>query len=349
MAVRATTGLIEVFSSQGNSNARVTGALAEVFSKGGNSNERVTTVLAEVWAAPGSGPPPGPSIPNCPIGLFPNLSRVDFGFGWPVKRTQKFSTPLTAGFAGRESLAWQPRVPTWNYDVIFPFLRDQTQNQSLYSQWSGFTELQQIESLFFWCCGSGGGFYFEDIFDESRSALTIGVGNGATRTFTFPRVARGKGGQTTLTGTPSGMSIPVTSIFGFYVGDRFTVGTDYEGLITHLIPSPPTIISDGAYIGSDTTGAVVVDVLIEPIGAINTNFSTSIFDNGSLVSPTNYTLNQRSVTFNTAPVNTHVITASFYFYYLCHFTEDQHQTEEFMTNLWQLGQCRFENMPLNVC
>lgn len=300
---------------------------------------KVSTVGLEVIGVPTA------LIPPCPIGLFPSLP----GLAWPTKRTQVFSTPITVGFAGREIEAWQPRVPTWKFNLVFDFLRDATQNQVPYAQYSALTELQQIESLFTWCCGTGGSFYFADFYDQSRTGIEFGVGDGATRIFTLPRETRGVGGTTTLTAAPSGMSIPVASIFGFYIGDRFTVGTDYEGQITNLIPSPPTIISAGNYSGSDTTGAVVNDILIEPIGGINTNFTTTIFDNGTPVSSGNYTLGQRTVTFNTAPVLGHVLTASFYFYYLCHFIEDQHQTEEFMANLWRLGQCRFENMPLNVC
>jgi hypothetical protein len=288
-------------------------------------------------------------LPSPPIAVFPASSLDSPFLAWPVTRTLGFATPQMATFAGRESFAYQPRVPTWRFEVDLDVLRDQTQNQSLYVPYSGLTELQEILGFYQWCCGSAGAFYFDDYFDDSRTTLEIAVGDGFSTAFTVPRVARRAGGTTTLSGPASGTTLPVVSLFGFDIGDRVQValtgGGFFEGQVESFQQSPPEIILTTALVGSASSGNAVNDMWIEPVGAINTNKATDVYLNGVLQSSGSYTISGNQITFDTAPGNGVVVTVSFWFYYLCHFMEDKLTPQEVAKNLWQIKKFRFESLP----
>lgn len=75
----------------------------------------------------------------------------------------------------------------------------------------------------------------------------------------------------------------------------------------------------------------------EAIGMVNQ--LTDVKVNGVTVDPADYTLSLPNViVFNTAPPNGQAVTATFTYYYLCRFGEDQHEYEQFMYRLHTLNQ-----------
>lgn len=75
----------------------------------------------------------------------------------------------------------------------------------------------------------------------------------------------------------------------------------------------------------------------EAIGLVNQIANVKI--NGVTINPADYSLSLPNViVFDTAPPNGHVVTATFTYYYLCRFGEDQHEYEQFMYRLYQLNQ-----------
>lgn len=116
-----------------------------------------------------------------------NASAV-IGRGWSVKRTLDFGkTLLGTAFSGRESVMYQQAQAVWRFDLVFNFMRDQTQDQNAQAPWKGFTEFQAISRLFNWAAATRGSFYFEDRSDNSRTGQAIATGDGTTTQFTVVR------------------------------------------------------------------------------------------------------------------------------------------------------------------
>ncbi len=75
----------------------------------------------------------------------------------------------------------------------------------------------------------------------------------------------------------------------------------------------------------------------EAVGMVNQ--ITNVKINGVTVNPADYSISLPNViVFDTAPPNGQVVTATFTYYYLCRFGEDQHEYEQFMYRLYQLNQ-----------
>ena len=77
-----------------------------------------------------------------------------------------------------------------------------------------------------------------------------------------------------------------------------------------------------------------------PIGAVNT--MTSVYLNGTAQSPSSYTVNRDSISFVSAPGSGVAITATFSFYYLCRFVEDEQNFEQFFYNRWTVPGLKFQ-------
>ena len=83
---------------------------------------------------------------------------------------------------------------------------------------------------------------------------------------------------------------------------------------------------------------------VEPVGGINTIYD--IYLNGVVQSHSTYSIvaNTNAFTFNAPPSGGQTITADFSFYYLCQFLEDQHDYNQFMTNLWELRSLKLRSV-----
>lgn len=125
----------------------------------------------------------------------------------------------------------------------------------------------------------------------------------------------------------------------FYFDDRFddsrlgqaiAIGDGFTMQFTMVRTLAPSTLNEGT--------------VTEPVGAVNTNMPVTVYINGTPTSATNYTITGNQLTFKNPPANGAVITADFWFYYLCHFIEEQQKYSEFMKNLWQLGKCSFRSL-----
>lgn len=79
---------------------------------------------------------------------------------------------------------------------------------------------------------------------------------------------------------------------------------------------------------------------IAPVGLINSVTQVSV--NGTPISSSLYTVNRDSITFTTAPAAAAAITMTFSYYYLCRFSEDEQDFEEFGKNRWQVPSLKFQ-------
>lgn len=241
-------------------------------------------VTKQIWA-PGNTTPIGVT---CPIPLFPDITirtgnnSVVPGRGWSVNRTLDFGkTLIGTAFSGRESVMYQQTTPVWRFDLIYNYMKDQTQAQTPAHPWVGYTEFQAISRLFQWAAGTRGSFYFEDRSDNSRTGQIIATGDGTTAQFTIIRTL------------------------------------DLTGVLT----------------------------LTEAVGAVNLARPRTLYLNGVAQAASTYGFSGNQLLFLGAPPGAGVaITLDFWFYYICKFSEQRQDYEEFMKNLWRLGKCQFESL-----
>lgn len=72
----------------------------------------------------------------------------------------------------------------------------------------------------------------------------------------------------------------------------------------------------------------------------------SIYNNGTLVSSSAYSIANGVITFTTAPASGHALTWTGSFYYRCRFDKDSYPFTKFMYKWWQLKQLSFTSIYL---
>lgn len=83
----------------------------------------------------------------------------------------------------------------------------------------------------------------------------------------------------------------------------------------------------------------------EQVGQLDTANSLSVYVDGVLASPSDYTVVMpNSIVFDTSPDAGAEIRASFQFYYACRFMEDELEFEKFMDKLWNLQSVEFRSI-----
>lgn len=192
--------------------------------------------------------------------IFPSLG----GLEWSVFRRPTFSSIVRSSDSQRE-VTTQLTKCFYEFELSYSSLRNK----------NGFTDLQQIQSLFLKMRGSYDSFLFQDPNDYTVTASQIGTGNGTNKVFVLGR----------------------------------NTGPNY----------------------------------FEAVGYLNT--MTGVYLNGTLQSGSTYTFTAPNIiTFNTAPGAGVIVTATFSFWYVCRFKEDQQQYDQFMSNLYQLKNVKFKSV-----
>jgi uncharacterized protein (TIGR02217 family) len=93
---------------------------------------------------------------------------------------------VTIGATGRENQLAGAIYPRWAFTLSYggnSWLREQTQNITTDPTLAGYTELEQLSSLYLACLGPYGEFYYTDVDDCSRLSQFIGIGNNSQTTF----------------------------------------------------------------------------------------------------------------------------------------------------------------------
>jgi hypothetical protein len=117
-----------------------------------------------------------------PTPVFPAMPTV----GWSVKKSPVWPPATTAlSVSGRERRAARQSYPTWQFELTYQVLREETQNDPIYQPNSPYRELELISSLFLTCLGGYGEFYFADPDDSTRLATRMGTGDGKGKEFFF--------------------------------------------------------------------------------------------------------------------------------------------------------------------
>jgi hypothetical protein len=84
----------------------------------------------------------------------------------------------------------------------------------------------------------------------------------------------------------------------------------------------------------------------EPVGGINDNEAINIYFDGILQSSSIWSVSadKQNFVFTSPPSAGVVITADFYYYYLCQFLDDTADFEQFMSNRWAVRSLKFRSV-----
>jgi len=217
-------------------------------------------------------------IDDGPIPNFPILPE-----GFPVKVSPGLDTLIGTTKSLRELRYPQRSYPIWDFEILFEELRDQTQNQTPYVPFVGYTEYMQFLQLWLMMYGQTNVFAFNAPWDNSRSNQTIGIGDGSSYIFTVYRQ------------------------WGIAPND-----------------------------------------IIEPVGVVES--VTSVTVGGTTIPTSNYFTNRNKIIFQDSsgthhpPTSGQAIAMTFNYSYLCKFSEDEQNTEEFNKNRWTLPSLKFQSV-----
>jgi hypothetical protein len=130
--------------------------------------------------------------------IFPVLP----GLSWSVKKTPTFKTISQEVASGKEIRLALMSYPIWHFGLTYDVLRQfKTYDQTGVVTYS---ELQTLAGFFCQMLGSYDSFLFDDVSDNTATAVQFGVGDGVTTAFQLTRTI---GGFTepiqNLNGTPS--------------------------------------------------------------------------------------------------------------------------------------------------
>ncbi|MEI8327425.1 MAG: DUF2460 domain-containing protein [Betaproteobacteria bacterium] len=157
--------------------------------------------------------------------VFPSLP----GLQWPIARTPIWSTTPRVSVSGRRVAIANYSYPRYKFTLSYSFLR----------QGQGTTDLSQMVGFFNARWGDADSFLFDDVDDNTVTAQTIGVGDGANKLFQLVRTFGGFVEPVFVTN-----SAPLIYVSGVLK----TLTTDYTvsatGLVTFVVaPAAATVVT----------------------------------------------------------------------------------------------------------
>lgn len=281
--------------------------------------------------------------------VFPTMR----GLSWSVHKKPQFNTKVADHVSGHEVRAAFYQYPLWEFNLTFEYLPNR----------DGAKDLEELMGFFLQRQGQYDAFLFHDANDYRAVAQPVGIGDGGTVRW---QVARTLGGFTEVIG-----QFDLEEAFGFTTADvtpaADTIDVPEHGLATGYGPVQLTGATLPAGLALATNywiiaaGANAVKLALSPAlaaagtavnitgtgsgGPFVASNSVAIYDNGTEVDPDDYTITAPNIVeFDVAPVDTHVITWSGRYFFVCRFIDDIQDYENFMYNLWTLQECNIKSV-----
>ncbi|MFZ1109860.1 MAG: DUF2460 domain-containing protein [Rhodomicrobium sp.] len=146
------------------------------------------------------------------------------------------------------------------------------------------------------------------------------------------------------------------TLLGFFgmVGGSFTAFVFYDPT-DYLVSNQAFGIGDGTTLNFQLIRYLggMPENVIAPVATTTTLYFSSgnvsavapaIYNNGTLVSASNYSIANGLVTFNSAPAVSAVLSWTGYFGFLCRFTDDDLELSQTMANLWEAKSVKFKSL-----
>jgi hypothetical protein len=314
---------------------------------GGNPNVRCALIFTQALIAV-------PEELPVATAIFPVLR----GLTWDKKKNPRFNTAKRAVTSGRVTRTAFMQYPVWDFELSYDYLPDITPGVS------GYTDLRTLQGFFLQMQGSFQAWLFRDKDDNQAVGSAIATADGVTLQWPFMRNFGGFSepvGQIDLSALASFASTAVNT-------STDAINVPAHGLATGQGPAfisttgslPSPLIANTAYwvIAVDADHFQLATSLANALALTAINLTTAgsgndtltkgiaVYDNGTLVAtPAVWSLTlPNQLVFVSAPTAGHLITADFDFYFVCNFTDDTTQFNQFMSKLWDLQKIDFESV-----
>lgn len=276
--------------------------------------------------------------------VFPSFPTSQWDIAFPIKQSPRYNTIIQTAASGRGEI----RIPTmqfplWDFSFPIQYLRG--------DMWGTGTAWQNFVNFLMGVQGQAADWLFLHPYDSYVGSYTVtGALTGAF--VTRERVVQNStGASAQLIGSTS--TLMTISFYTSGSPDNSHVWVGQTSGATFTPSATPALASSQAFATGDgaTTAFTMFRTLITS-GAQDMiqNFVNppNIYDNGSLVNPANYTIDQYgTITFTVAPVAAHTIAWAGQFYYRCRFLEDFWDSlQEDYRGFWSLSELKFRSVLL---
>lgn len=273
--------------------------------------------------------------PILPAALDPFNTKLP-GLSIEVMKRPNFNTKIDVASSGNEVRTSYTNWPRWNFELSYEFLEDRTGAESSLKTIMGFFTDQQ---------GSFGSWLFKDPDDYLVTNGEMGAADGTTTRFYFRRYLGVRGEPV---GTIDGAN--TVTVFRSF-GQSVTIPA--VGPFTITVSNAATFVED---LGVEGTSPFTRVTGAPALNQYSVNLTTGVytFNSGNAsnpitityrysINPADYDLEHNYLVFDSAPASG-TISASFQFYYVCRFMEDEMDFEKFADKLWSLQTCEFRSI-----
>lgn len=290
--------------------------------------EELMEVLEEVMATdvfPGIDPATGQTA-------------VLLGLAFDVQKRPGFSNKIVEHTSGEETATSYWENPKWDYTLTYDYLPDRPVSV-------GETALHQIMGFFLQMNGRFKAWLFKDPDDYVVTEGFQRTFDGVTTDF---NLVRGMGGFYEPVG-----QLNETETLSIWL-------TQDESQVIPVTPGPYVVTTTHSIV--DLVSVKIGATVLMPVGGapgideysvVGHTFTfnagrqgqTVTFNYKFLVDPADYTITLPNViAFDTAPADGAVCIASFQYYFVCRFKDDQVEFNKFMDKLWELQELNFRSI-----
>lgn len=260
------------------------------------------------------------------------------GLAFDVQKRPGFSNKIVEHTSGEETATSYWENPKWDYTLTYDYLPDRPVSV-------GETDLHQIMGFFLQMNGRFKAWLFEDPDDHIVTAGFQKTFDGVTPDF---NLVRGMGGFY----EPVGQLNDTQPLDIWLETDENHNVPAMPGPYTITLPHTPTVepvLTIGGtplvkVVGAPGAMQYSVAGLVYTFNAAQQG-ATVVFHYQYLVDPADYTYTAPNViAFDTAPADGAIATASFQYYFVCRFKDDQIEFNKFMDKLWELQELNFRSV-----
>lgn len=262
---------------------------------------------------------------------------------FPIKQTPMFNTLTQTPYSGRGELRIATmQFPRWDFVIDIGCLKGDAQGTN--------TPWQTLINFYMGVQGANADWLFLHPYDNIVGSYTV-AGAGSAAFIRGEQVIQSTSGATAQVLAASGSVLTIGPYTGTPDNSHAWVGQS-SGASFVASATPALSTSQAIAIGDGATLAfsIIRSLVVGGAQELMQNFVLPpfIFDNGALVNPVNYTIDQYgTLTFTVAPVAGHVISWTGQFYYRCHFLDDTwaELAEEFY-QIWTMSGLKFRSVLL---
>lgn len=272
------------------------------------------------------------------------------GLGWSTMKNPTFRTQVNSAVSGKETRNSRMQYPIYEFDLTYEFLDER----------DGKTELSTLMGFFMSQRGMFGEWLYQDPSDYISEGVEIGIGDGGTVAFFamkqigtfvepigyFDLTDLFLFDNTDVNTTDNQVTVPGHNLETGFGPVRIDVsGTIPAGLDATVNYWLIKVDDDTLQFATSKANAIAgteVDITTTGSGTFTVRNGVAVYIDGTQVATADYqVILNNEIEFDTAPSAAEVLTIDCKFFYICRFTQDVQDFEQFMYNLWTLESLSF--------